>query len=204
MARTFGGIAFTPLVKALQEQHGSRRQYERMVTQGPEHNRFTEFETTFLAERDSFYWATVNADGWPYIQHRGGPKGVLKVIDDHTLAFADYSGNKQYITTGNLQTNDRVAMFFMDYPRKARLKVLGHARAFEGDTAKEWMKRVTVEGETSPVERVFVIDVEAYDWNCPQHITPRWTRAELEPQLEPLLTELASLRAEVAHLKETH
>ena len=110
MARTFGSLAFTPAVKELQQQYGSRQQYERMVTHGPERSRLTVTETTFLEQRDSFYWATIGSNGWPYIQHRGGPKGFLRVIDDHTLAFADFAGKKQYITTGNLLTDDRVAL----------------------------------------------------------------------------------------------
>jgi hypothetical protein len=129
---SFGSIAFTPLVKKLQQRFGSRRQYERMEQSGPSNDRFTPFETEFLSQRDTFYWATVGATGWPYVQHRGGPKGFIKVIDDHTLAIADYRGNKQYISTGNLLTDDRVAMILVDYPRQARLKILGRVEIFEG------------------------------------------------------------------------
>ncbi len=128
---SFGSLVFTPLVKKLQERYGSRRQYERMENAGAGHDRLTDFERQFLAERDSFYMATTGATGWPYVQHRGGSKGFLKVIDDHTIAFADLRGNKQYITTGNLQSDDRVALILVDYPRQARLKILGHVEILD-------------------------------------------------------------------------
>jgi predicted pyridoxine 5'-phosphate oxidase superfamily flavin-nucleotide-binding protein len=202
MARTFGSLAFTPLVKELQQQHGSREQYERMATRGPEQNELTPDEIAFLEERDSFYWASIGSNGWPYIQHRGGPKGFLKAIDNHTLAFADYSGNKQYITTGNLLTDDRVAMIFVDYPRKARLKILGHARALEGTAAQEWLDRVKGKTQSAHVERVFVITIEAFDWNCPQHITPRYTEQEIESALRPLHESIDKLERENAALRK--
>jgi len=206
---SFGKLAFTPLVKELQERYGSRKQYERMEGSGASQDRLTDFEKEFLAGRDTFYWATTSSTGWPYVQHRGGPKGFLKVIDDRTLAFADYRGNKQYITTGNLLSDDRVAMILVDYPRQARLKILGRAEIFEGAKAEMWLARVRVEGYKATIERVFVIHVEAYDWNCPQHITPRYTAEEiqegmrsvqeriqtLEQQNEDLKKEVARLRA---------
>src|SRR5580704_7079816 len=138
---SFRSLVFTPLVKKLQEKYGSRRQYERMEKSGPAEDRFTPFETEFLAGRDSFYMATTGSTGWPYVQHRGGPKGFLKVIDDHTLAFADLRGNKQYITTGNLLSDDRVALIMVDYPRQGRLKILGHVEIFEGEKAQSWLNR---------------------------------------------------------------
>ena len=206
---SFGKLAFTPLVKELQERYGSRKQYERMEQSGTSQDRLTDFEKEFLAGRDTFYWATTSSTGWPYVQHRGGPKGFLKVIDDRTLAFADYRGNKQYITTGNLLSDDRVAMILVDYPRQARLKILGRAEIFEGAKAEMWLARVRVQGYKATIERVFVIHVEAYDWNCPQHITPRYTAEEiqegmrsvqeriqtLEQQNEDLKKEVARLRA---------
>ena len=162
-------------------------------------------EQDFLAGRDSFYMATVGETGWPYIQHRGGPKGFLKVIDDHTLAFADFRGNKQYISTGNLLTDNRVAIIMVDYPRQARLKILGRVEIIEGDAAKSWLDRVRVPGEKTVIERVFVIHVEAYDWNCPQHITPRYTAEEIrdgmqsiEKRVEALEQENKALRKELA------
>ena len=201
---SFGSLVFTPLVKQLQERYGSRRQYERMAASASQ-DRFTPFETQFLAERDSFYWATIGATGWPYIQHRGGPKGFLKVIDDHTLALGDFRGNKQYISTGNLLTDNRVAMIMVDYPRQARLKILGRVDIFEGDQAETWLPRVRMPEEKTEIERVFVIHVEAYDWNCPQHITPRYTAEELregmqeiEKRVKSLEQENKTLRSEIA------
>ena len=202
---SFGSLVFTPLVKKLQERYGSRRQYERMENSGATQDRLTEFETEFLAQRDSFYMATTGATGWPYVQHRGGPKGFLKVIDDRTLAFADLRGNKQYISTGNLLTDDRVAIIMVDYPRQARLKILGRAEIFEGEKAEGWLDKVRMRGEKTPIERVFVIQVEAYDWNCPQHITPRYSVEELrdgmkdvEKRIQTLEQENESLRKELA------
>jgi predicted pyridoxine 5'-phosphate oxidase superfamily flavin-nucleotide-binding protein len=205
MARTFGSVAFTPLVKELQKRHGSRQQYERVVTKGPEQNELTPDEIAFLEDRDSFYWATIGSNGWPYVQHRGGPKGFLRALDNRTLAFADYAGNKQYITAGNLLTDDRVAMIFVDYPRKARLKILGHARAVEGDEAREWMDRLKAAGgagKSAHVERVFVIAIEAYDWNCPQYITPRYTEQEIESAMRPMHERLEKLEQENAALRK--
>ena len=139
---SFGALVFTPVVKALQERYGSRKQYERMERASSSPQRFGPMETEFLAERDSFYWATTGATGWPYVQHRGGPKGFLKVIDDRTLALADFRGNKQYISTGNLLSDDRVAMIMVDYPQQTRLKILGHVAVFEGEPARPWIERV--------------------------------------------------------------
>lgn len=187
---SFGSLVFTPLVKKLQERYGSRRQYERMENSGAAQDRLTEFETEFLAQRDSFYMATTGATGWPYVQHRGGVKGFLKVIDDRTLAFGDLRGNKQYISTGNLLTDDRVAIIMIDYPRQARLKILGRIEILEGEKAKDWLDKVRIREEKTPIERVYVIHVEAYDWNCPQHITPRFSEPELEELLGPIRAQL--------------
>ena len=205
---SFGSRTFTPLVKKLQERHGSRQQYERMEKSGAQSDRFTNFETEFLADRDSFYWATVGATGWPYVQHRGGPKGFLKVIDDHTLAIADFRGNKQFISTGNLLTDNRVAMILVDYPRQARLKILGRVEIFEGEKAGRWLERVRIPGYEAIIERVFLIHVEAYDWNCPQHITPRYTAEEIregmhavEQRTQALEQENEALRKQLEQLK---
>jgi hypothetical protein len=205
---SFGSLVFTPVVKKLQERYGSRRQYERMEKYGPSNNRFGPFETEFIEDRDSFYWATIGATGWPYIQHRGGPKGFLKVTDNRTLALADFRGNKQYISTGNLQTDDRVAMIMVDYPRQARLKILGHVEVLEDEKAREWIEKVRVPDYKAVIERVFVIHVEAFDWNCPQHITPRYTTEEVQPavnaieeQLHTVEEENNALRSELAQLR---
>jgi len=208
---TFGSLVFTPLVKKLQKRYGSRRQYERMENLGPPQDHLGTFEKEFLAGRDSFYWANTGATGWPYIQHRGGPKGFLKVIDDHTLALADFRGNKQYISTGNLLTDNRVAMIFVDYPRQARLKILGRVEVFEGEKAEGWLDRVRVPGYKAVIERVFVIHIEAFDWNCPQHITPRYTAEEIheamreiEGRVDKLDQENQALRTELAQLRATN
>jgi predicted pyridoxine 5'-phosphate oxidase superfamily flavin-nucleotide-binding protein len=205
---SFGKLAFTPLVKKLQELHGSRAQYARMEKSGESQDRLGEFEKEFLADRDMFYWATTGSTGWPYVQHRGGPKGFLKVIDDRTLAFADFRGNKQYITTGNLMTDDRVALILVDYPRQARLKILGHVEVFEGIKAENWLARVRIPDYKAVIERVFVIHIEAYDWNCPQHITPRYTEEEIrdavravEETSSRLELENENLRKELARLR---
>ena len=155
----------------------------------------------FIGDRDSFYWATTGSTGWPYVQHRGGPKGFLKVIDDRTLALGDYRGNKQYISTGNLLSDNRVAMIMVDYPRQARLKLLGRIDVLEGPPADEWMARVRVPGLKAVIERVFVIHVEAFDWNCPQHITPRYTAEEIQEVVRPLEERLQSLERENAALR---
>ena len=178
MTQAYARTMFSEAAKRLQEQHGSRAAYERRAELGPIQDALGPFEREFIRERDSFYLASITDDGWPYVQHRGGPKGFLLVLDDRTLAFADFAGNKQYISAGNLETNDRVALFLMDYPHQARLKIIGHARWVEGDATLE--AKVRVEGYKAKVERVMVVEVVGFDWNCSQHITPRWTREEIE------------------------
>jgi predicted pyridoxine 5'-phosphate oxidase superfamily flavin-nucleotide-binding protein len=169
---------FSDAAKELQEAAGSREQYERMVRSGRFEDGLGEFEKEFIAARDSFYMSTVTPDGWPYIQHRGGPVGFLRVLDERTLAFADYSGNKQYISAGNLSVNDRVALFLMDYPNRTRLKMIGHARVLRPGEDPEIEARLAKE-RGAKIEGIVVIDVVGYDWNCSQHITPRYTREEL-------------------------
>ncbi len=185
MAYTFGSLVFTPVVKALQERYGSRRQYARREASAFAQEGLGPSEVDFLAECDSFYMASVGASGWPYVQHRGGPKGFLKVIDKHTIAFGDFRGNQQFISTGNLMTDDRVALILVDYPRQARLKFLGHVKIVEGAEAKEWLVKVREPGYDAVVERVFVIHVDAFDWNCQQHITPRFTEEQIRAALAP-------------------
>jgi predicted pyridoxine 5'-phosphate oxidase superfamily flavin-nucleotide-binding protein len=200
---SFGSLVFTPVVKMLQERHGSRRQYERLECSKSARQVLGPAETEFLTTRDSFYWATTGETGWPYIQHRGGPRGFLKVIDDHTLALGDFRGNKQYISTGNLLTDSRVAMIMVDYPEQARLKILGRVDIKEGDAAREWMERVRVPGYKATIERVFVIHIEAFDWNCPQHITPRYTAEEIQSVVGPLEARIQALERENAALRGT-
>lgn len=178
MRDAFAKTMFSESAKTLQERAGSRQQYERMVRSGQFEDGLSEFEKEFIGARDSFYMATVTPDGWPYIQHRGGPPGFLSVLDDRTLAFADYSGNKQYISAGNLSVNDRAALFLMDYPNQTRLKIIGHVWVLEPGEDPEVETRLVTEHGAS-VERVFVVTVVGYDWNCSQHIMPRYTTEEI-------------------------
>lgn len=199
---SFGSLLFTPVVKELQERYGSRRQYEKMARAGASRDRLTPFEIEFLGERDGFYWATIGATGWPYVQHRGGPKGFLKVIDDHTLALGDFGGNKQFISTGNLLTDNRAAMILVDYPRQARLKILGHAEVFEGEKANPWLNRIRDPRYKAVIERVFVIHIDAYDWNCPQHITPRYTAEQIHNAVNALEERVHALEEENEKLRQ--
>jgi predicted pyridoxine 5'-phosphate oxidase superfamily flavin-nucleotide-binding protein len=202
MSKRFAELAFTPLVKEQQRLHGSRQSYARMEQWGEPGDRLGEQEQEFIHERDGLYMASVTESGWPYVQFRGGSRGFLRVLDDRTLGFADLRGNKQYITTGNLEHDDRVALFLMDYPNQSRLKILGHAEVHEGDAeASKLMQTLRVEGEKTPAERAVLVHIEAFDWNCPQHITPRYTREELEPLLEPMRKRLEELEAENKKLK---
>jgi predicted pyridoxine 5'-phosphate oxidase superfamily flavin-nucleotide-binding protein len=164
--------------KRLQEQHHARTQYERLAAVGPSDEAFGDFEREFIGLRDSFYLGSVNDDGWPYIQHRGGRAGFLHVLDGRTVAFADFAGNKQYITAGNLATNNRVSLFLMDYPHRARLKVIGHARIVELGEDLALEAALSHPGYPARMERILVISVIGYDWNCSQHITPRFTEEE--------------------------
>jgi predicted pyridoxine 5'-phosphate oxidase superfamily flavin-nucleotide-binding protein len=207
MTKRFGSLVFTPVVKGLQERHGSRRQYTRLEELGDRLGGLGPEEREFLAERDTFYMASLGETGWPYVQHRGGPKGFLKVIDERTIAFADFRGNKQYISTGNLMADNRVALILVDYPRQLRLKILGRVEIFEGEKAKDWLAKVRDPGYKATTERVYLIRIEAFDWNCQQHIIPRFTEAEIRDVLEPLETQMQELveenrklRAELAQL----
>ena len=184
MGRRYAELAFTPLVKKQQELHGSRRQYQRVEESGASTNQLGDYERKFIAERDGFYMASVSETGWPYIQYRGGPKGFLRVVDDQTLGFVDLRGNKQYITVGNLQANNRVSLFLMDYVAQQRLKILGRADIFEGDEeAAKWIDKLRTSKRNEVPERAFIIHIEAFDWNCPQHITPRYTEEEMRELL---------------------
>ena len=206
MAYDFGSLLFTPAVKALQERYGSRRQYARLEESESslrgEHAGLGPEEKEFLSQRDTFYMASLGATGWPYVQHRGGPKGFLKVIDAHTIAFADFRGNKQYISTGNLMTDGRVALILLDYPNQLRLKILGRAEIFEGDKAKEWLEKVRDPAYKAVSERVYVIRVEAFDWNCQQHIIPRFTEEEIRDVLAPVEKHVGELEEENERLKK--
>ncbi|MCU1275635.1 MAG: pyridoxamine 5-phosphate oxidase-related, FMN-binding [Bryobacterales bacterium] len=202
MAHNFGSLVFTPVIKALQERYGSRGQYAKLAAAGVSRDRLGPQESAFIAERDSFYIASVGETGWAYVQHRGGPKGFLKVIDESTIAFADFRGNKQYISTGNLMKDDRVALIMVDYPGQARLKILGHAEIFEGAQAREWIERVREPGYKASIERGFVVRVDAFDWNCRQHITPRFTAEQIREALAPVERRVEDLEQENKRLRE--
>lgn len=170
-------VAFTPAVKAQQERLGTRHAYSRMEERGGWSDRITPDLAGFIAQRDSFYLGSASADGQPYIQHRGGPPGFLAVLDDHTLAFADFSGNSQYISIGNLSENDKAFLFLMDYPNRKRIKIWGTARFVEDDPAL--LERLVRPDYPGRPERAILFHVEAWDVNCPQHITPRYKIEEI-------------------------
>lgn len=202
MSQNFGSLVFTPVVKALQERYGSRRQYGRLEEAGTSPDRLDPQESAFIAERDTFYMASLGSTGWPYVQHRGGPQGFLKVIDERTIAFADFRGNKQYVSTGNLMTDNRVALILMDYPRQLRLKILGRAEIFEGEASKEWIERLRDPGYKAIIERAYVIHIEAFDWNCQQHIVPRYTAEEIRDAIAPFELRMNELEQENKRLRE--
>lgn len=194
MGRRFAQIAFTPLVKRNQEMHGSRRQYQRVEDFAEDGNVLSVYEREFINERDGFYIASVSESGWPYIQYRGGPKGFLRILDGKTIGFVDLRGNKQYISVGNLQSDSRVALFLMDYVRQQRLKILGHVRIVENTSeADELIRSLKTDERSAVPERVIMIQIEAFDWNCPQHIAQRFTIDEIL-ELIPL-DDLAKMKA---------
>lgn len=194
MADRFMQTVLTPSVLEAQ-RHYFDGTYQ--VDGAPERDALTDDETGFIQSRDSFYMATVNEDGWPYIQHRGGKAGFLRVVGPNRLAFADYRGNRQMLTTGNLAKSDRVALFLMDYPQRARLKILGHARVEDAREHPELVAQFAEPEVQRIVERVFLIEVVAFDWNCPKYITPRFTAAEVADTIEPLKRRIAELEAQL-------
>jgi predicted pyridoxine 5'-phosphate oxidase superfamily flavin-nucleotide-binding protein len=195
MAYGFLDIALTPSVEAAQRAMGADHIFREF--QGDRaFDRFTEGEAAFIAARDSFYMATVSETGWPYIQHRGGPAGFLKVVDEKTLAFADYRGNRQYISVGNLAADDRVALILVDYPNRARMKIYAHVEPIALDADPDLAELVRDPDYRGRPERILKLRLEAFDWNCPQHITPRFTQAEITEAIRPLQIRLAQLEAE--------
>lgn len=187
MGHKFAELAFTASVREQQEALGSRASYAAMEDGENYDHIFSEREMAFIQARDSFYMATVSETGWPYVQHRGGPIGFVRVLDERTLGFADFRGNRQYVSLGNLRRDDRVALFFMDYPNRVRLKILGCVRLLELNS--ERLAEVEVPNYRARVERGFIIQVKAFDWNCSQHITPRYTEPEIEQLFAPLIEE---------------
>ena len=201
MAKNFAEIAFTAAVKKLQEKHGSRKSYDRMekfsLIDG-----LTINEVQFIQNRDSFYLASIGANEFPYIQHRGGPKGFLKVLDVNRLGFIDFTGNKQYVSVGNMETNNNVSLIMVDYPSKTRLKVFAKAEVVELKDNPELYEQLNLDDYKFRPERMIVFNIEAYDWNCPQHITPRYTVEEIEKAFSSQKEYITELESEVKILKD--
>lgn len=199
-------IASTPAVKAAREHYGSAAQYAKLDgtlgADGPVRNdRLGLPEAEFISARDGLYLATVSETGWPYVQFRGGPPGFLRVMDEHTLGYADFRGNRQYVSIGNVAGDDRVSLFLMDYAHQRRLKIFGRMRVVDARDDPALAEKLAIADYPGRVERAVLINVEAFDWNCPQHITPRFTEAEIAEALAPLHNELAILRAENDRLR---
>ncbi len=180
MTDNFTELAFTESVKAQQEKYGTRAAYSRMERGGKFRNQITWQEQKHIHDRDGFYLSSVGENGWPYMQFRGGPKGFLKVIGDNTLAFADFRGNGQYISTGNFNDNNKTMLFLMDYPNKKRLKIWAEAEVLDPTEHPELAEKLIMPDYDAKVERIIVFKVHAFDWNCPQHITPRYTQEEIQ------------------------
>lgn len=197
MGHKFAEIAFTDRVKNLQEEAGSRRSYARLDEADDRNFLLGPREAEFIAARDSFYMATVSETGWPYVQHRGGPAGFLEVLDEQTLGFADFRGNRQYVSTGNLAGDNRVSLFLMDYANRKRLKIMGRATIVGLENTGVLGKLVRTD-YGAQVERGIIIKVEAFDWNCPQHITPRYTASEVDEMTQVLRGRITELEAEAA------
>jgi predicted pyridoxine 5'-phosphate oxidase superfamily flavin-nucleotide-binding protein len=197
MGHRFAELAFTPRVQQAQEAAGSRANYARLHG-GPDFNDVLgPDEEQFLAARDSLYLATVGETGWPYVQHRGGPPGFVKVLEERTIGFADFRGNRQYVSVGNLAGDQRIALIAVDYPRRRRLKLLGHARIVTADAEPALLERLRTPAYRARVERGIVVTIAGFDWNCPQHITPRYTEAEIAAATQPLRDRIAQLELEL-------
>ncbi len=192
-------VAFTPRVKSVQERLGSRAGYASMEKRGGWKSELTPDLKRFVAERDSLYFGTASADGQPYVQHRGGPEGFLKVLDEHTLAFADYSGNRQYISMGNLEENPKAFIFLMDYPNRRRIKLWGRAEVVEDD--RELLERLADPDYKATPERAFLFHLDAWDVNCPQHITRRFAEEDIGSRMRELRDRVAELEAELRDLR---
>ena len=199
MGHRFAEIAFTTNVKNVQAKHGSRRSYQRMEQGETYSDVLGDRESAFIAARDSFYLATVSETGWPYIQHRGGPPGFLHVFDGKTIGFADYRGNRQYITLGNLSENDKAYIFLMDYANRRRIKIWGRARIVEDDP--HLLEGLVVPGAGGRPEHALVFEIEAWDTNCPRHIPHRHDQDEVARMTANFRARIAELEAEVKRLR---
>ncbi len=188
MNRNFTKFAFTPSVREAQEHYGSRANYERMEND-PDRFLLTGKEKSYIPTLDSFFMATVGENGWPYVQFRGGPKGFLKILDDRTLGFADYRGNRQYISVGNINSGGKVALILLDFARRVRLKIWATATVKDAGDDPELASRLADPDYGAKVERLITLTIEAYDWNCPQHITPRYTEEEVMADISRFMPE---------------
>lgn len=200
MAKNFAELAFTSAVKEMQEKHGSRSSYARME-QDSYVDGLAENEMDFIAGQDSFYMASIGENGFPYIQHRGGPKGFLKVLDTKQIGFIDFKGNMQYISVGNIATNKNIALIMVDYPSRTRLKILARTEIVELKDDPALFDQLNPGDYKFRPERMMVFTIEAYDWNCPQHITPRYTVADIEQAFAGQRAHISKLEAEVKALK---
>ena len=200
MAKNFATLAFTDAVKAMQEKAGSRTSYARMERDSYVDG-LTENEIDFIEQRDSFYMSSIGENGFPYIQHRGGPKGFIKVLDSKRVGFIDFGGNMQYISVGNVATNNKVALIMVDYPARARLKILAKAEVVELKDDPALYNLLDLSDYKFKPERMIVLHIEAYDWNCPQHITPRYTVDDIEAAFAGQRNQIVTLQAEVKALK---
>lgn len=198
MATKYLDLMFTDAVCRAQKQYYGRA---GNIAGAPERDPLSQAEAEFIAARGSFYLGSINESGWPYIQHRGGPQGFLQVINETTLVFADYKGNRQLLTTGNVSMNDRVALFLMDYKNRERLKILGHARVEDARAHPELVAQLADQKMRQSVERLVFIDVVSFDWNCPKYITPRYSAEEVEEHVEPLKQRIAELEAQLLKVK---
>lgn len=204
MGRAYSDITFTPEVRSVQTELGSREQYAFLDTMADRGDALTPREIDFIQDADHFFQATVSETGWPYVQHRGGPKGFLKVLNPKLIAFADFRGNLQYLSVGNLRRDDRISLILVDFPKRRRLKLLGRVELVEAGDSEKGDAAIAAVAESSyaaTVERVFLIAIEGWDWNCPQHITPRFTEAEVATLMAPLRAQVAKLREQVTQLK---
>lgn len=200
MAMKYLELTMTEAVCRAQTKYYGRA---AMITGAHERDPLTEAEADFIVARDSFYLGTVSDSGWPYIQHRGGPVGFLRVLNPTTLAFADYNGNRQLLSTGNISSNDRVALFLMDYKKRERLKILGHARVEDVRDHPELIEQLPDWSLQARTERIFLIDVVSFDWNCPKYITPRYSIEEVEELAGPLKARIAELEEQLRAVKKT-
>lgn len=201
MTARYQQLAFTPNIKAEQVAHGSREHFAKYEGAAEAPDPITGAEAEFIGARDSFYMSTVGETGWPYMQHRGGPVGFVKILDQNTLGMADFRGNRQYISIGNLLADDRASLFFMDYANKRRLKALAHVKRADLSDDPDLAEKLALPGYKAKVEHSLIFTIAAFEWNCPAHITPRYSEAQIAPGIRDLHDQIALLQAEVKRLQ---